>query len=407
MARKIDTRDARRKLAIRSKPYFARLTRDLFLGYRRLRDQDGTWIARRYLQEDRYETEAIGRADDRNEANGDTILDYDQAQDKAREWFKGRTAGPKGKAGPITVEQACESYVDFLRDHRKTADDTDGRLRKHVIPRIGKIAVADLTQDDVEKVQRAMVRRDPEDPDVERRSKDTANRVMTMLKAALSHARQKHKKAIPKEVEAEWRDVKQFRDVGRSRQVHLDEAQSLRLINVCEGAFRNLVAAALYTGARAPDELAKRRVRDFNADARTLTIIDGKTGDREIFLTAKAIKFFKNITDGRAPDALLLPRDDGKAWGKSHQARPMKEAVHKAKLPKGCTLYSLRHTYASQQLKKGCDIKSLAENMGTSVRMIEKHYGKFFQEDRRRLVEQFGPNFDLPPVNVTPLQARA
>jgi integrase len=39
------------------------------------------------------------------------------------------------------------------------------------------------------------------------------------------------------------------------------------------------------------------------------------------------------------------------------------------------TLYSLRHTYATFQILNGIDIYKLAKNMGTSVLMIERHYG--------------------------------
>jgi len=40
------------------------------------------------------------------------------------------------------------------------------------------------------------------------------------------------------------------------------------------------------------------------------------------------------------------------------------------------TLYSLRHTYATQSLENGVDIHTLARQMGTSVLMIERHYSK-------------------------------
>ena len=39
------------------------------------------------------------------------------------------------------------------------------------------------------------------------------------------------------------------------------------------------------------------------------------------------------------------------------------------------TLYSLRHTYATFRLSHGVDVYKLAQNMGTSVEMIERHYG--------------------------------
>ena len=39
-------------------------------------------------------------------------------------------------------------------------------------------------------------------------------------------------------------------------------------------------------------------------------------------------------------------------------------------------MYSLRHTYATEELLAGTDIHTLAKQMGTSVRMLEAHYSK-------------------------------
>lgn len=39
------------------------------------------------------------------------------------------------------------------------------------------------------------------------------------------------------------------------------------------------------------------------------------------------------------------------------------------------TIYSLRHTYATFRLSHGVDAYKLAQNMGTTVEMIERHYG--------------------------------
>lgn len=55
-----------------------------------------------------------------------------------------------------------------------------------------------------------------------------------------------------------------------------------------------------------------------------------------------AIQFFNEIAAGREPDDLLLPKDDGTVWGKSPYARDMDDAVKKAKMPKGTTIYTLR-----------------------------------------------------------------
>jgi integrase len=295
-----------------------------------------------------------------------------------------RTISPL--AGRMTVREACDEYIEYLYAERKTAEESEGRLAKHVYPVLGDKRVAELTTPDVERCKRGMVRKDPQNSDVERASKDSANRVLAMLRAALNRAFEDERNGIPSD--AAWRRVKQFRGVGRARQVHLDVNESVKLIGLCDGAFRNLVTATLITGARAPHELAQRFVRDFSYSLGTLSVFDGKTGSRDIVLTLEGIEFFRQITDGRDGSEILLPKDDGTLWGKNHHIKLMKRAVKAAGLPTKCTIYSLRHTYASQSILAGMNLKLLAENMGTSIRMLEVHYGKFIAASRQKLVEQ-------------------
>jgi integrase len=40
------------------------------------------------------------------------------------------------------------------------------------------------------------------------------------------------------------------------------------------------------------------------------------------------------------------------------------------------SIYSLRHTYATFRLENGTNVYWLKQNMGTSVQMIERHYGQ-------------------------------
>ncbi len=40
------------------------------------------------------------------------------------------------------------------------------------------------------------------------------------------------------------------------------------------------------------------------------------------------------------------------------------------------TLYSLRHTYTTFALQGGISIHTIARQMGTSVKMLERHYSK-------------------------------
>ena len=55
------------------------------------------------------------------------------------------------------------------------------------------------------------------------------------------------------------------------------------------------------------------------------------------------------------------------------------------------TVTSLRHTYATLRLLEGTSIDALARNMGTSVRMIEQHYGHVRTEEQRAELTKMRP----------------
>jgi hypothetical protein len=50
-------------------------------------------------------------------------------------------------------------------------------------------------------------------------------------------------------------------------------------------------------------------------------------------------------------------------------------------------IYSLRHTYVTMRLSYGVNIYQLANNIGSSVEMIEKFYGKKRNKDPRNVTE--------------------
>ena len=52
----------------------------------------------------------------------------------------------------------------------------------------------------------------------------------------------------------------------------------------------------------------------------------------------------------------------------------------------------------------GCLPQVLAENVGTSTKMLEMSYGKFMRADRRRILEAGEMQLDLPKSNVVGLR---
>src|SRR5262250_2624058 len=99
MARKVkdkelDTREQRLKLKPRGKPYWRSVGPNLHVGYRRLKNRDGTWSVRHYLGEGKYTIDAIGAADDISDANDDIVLTWWGAVDEAREHGASRAQNP-------------------------------------------------------------------------------------------------------------------------------------------------------------------------------------------------------------------------------------------------------------------------------------------------------------------------
>jgi integrase len=428
---KVDTRSARAKLAPRREPYWCKLAPGRHLGYRRLGAQGGTWIAKlRIPGVDRWTRSLDAAADDVLDANGNTILTFAQAQEKARAWFleqehQATADGPaeQEEAPPTyTVADAITAYERWLSKHRKPTAVRDLRAanRAHIEPALGKVELGELTSTKLrnwheglaEKPRRLRTGRGAkeqryrpiaDDPESIRRRRDTANRIRTILFAALNRAFEDGKVAS----DAAWRKVKPFRETGSARVRYLSLDECKRLMNACEPDFRKLVRGALVTGCRY-GELCRADVSDFNADASTLLVRESKGGKpRWVPLDDAGAAFLATVTAGRSPSAPLFARSDGERWGPSHQTRPLIAACAAAKL-EPCGFHTLRHTYASHRVMAGMPLIAVANVLGHGdTRMVEKHYGHLSPSYIREAVRATA--LDLGPVegNVKALRPAA
>jgi integrase len=354
MARKIrnsllENRTQRLKLPVAKKPIFTRIGPGISLGYRR-NQTAGTWVLRVADGKGGAHTAAIGFADDHDSADGEKFLDYWQAQDRA----KAAARQSKGSRGlkPLTVRVAAETYLEWLTaKNRRTAADTRGRLEKHFLPKFGDRLVGSLTKSALDGWLASMVA-PADDPERVRRSKDSANRVLSMVKALLNHAVRDRANGLTDD--SAWRLVRPFHGTSKPRDIRYTDEQVQRLVEKTsdEGVSR-LVAAAFLTGARY-GELAEVRVEQFDVHTRTLRINGGKTGARTVVLQSAAASFLSRVSEGRRQDDFLFVRGDGRRWKKSDQTRPIKDALKAAGLSTDGSLYALStHTFPGR-LRAGC-----------------------------------------------------
>jgi integrase len=359
----------RAKLQHRREPYWARLMAGGYVGFRKLDAGEGTWIARWRDEGGRQHYRALGHFEE-----------YDQATKAARLWIAQNQQGANPKA--TTVEAACKAYEEalLLDQRRNTAKDVKGRFRRLVYgSAFGKIPLDRLKTTDVRRWLGGQIEQaDDDDGEGLRRAKDSANRNLATLKAALNRALSDRLVAT----DSGWKTVRAFEKVGaRRKNAFLSIEARLNLLGKCGDDLRLLVKAMLLTGAR-PGELAALNASDFDRKFGTVTF-RGKTGERTVAVSTAAAAFLSELAKDRIGNAPMLASSTGGRWTKDSWKKPFKEAALAAELPSDVVLYSLRHTAISEMIMGGMDSFVVAKLTGTSVQMIESNYGHLHHDKVR------------------------
>lgn len=257
---KLENRTQRSKLKEVHRPYWVGVGQGLYLGYRK-GIKGGAWIVR-YYNKNKYITKKLSKADDFQDANNIDVLDYFQAQAKAREFADTKAKGVVGVNNKdLTVIEVINNYLDWFKVHRKSYTHAENVVKKHILPAFGKQLVNCLTtkmlrkwHESLAKLPSGLKDTTPEEdniaisnaPDDIRKRKATANRILTIMKAALNHA---WRDGLV-QTDAEWRKVKPFHNVDVPKIRYLELIECQKLINACNPDFRKLVCAALLTGCR-------------------------------------------------------------------------------------------------------------------------------------------------------------
>lgn len=384
---RLQTRTARAKLKPSSKPYFREIDPGKHLGYRKGKN-GGKWVVRVYLGEGAYRNQTFATADDNAEADGVFVLTWGEAQAKARTIAQEiKAAAENLHIGPYSVKSALDDYVASLA--REGRDRRETRRRISVLSdALGRIQLSKLKKKDIQDWLDAFASAPPKlrngkprpvdmkDPEVIRRRRDTANRHLNDLKAALNLAYSEG----PASNDRAWRSVKPFRAVSAARVRYLSTDEVTRLLNAAPGDLRALIQGALLTGARLND-VCMMRVGDFMPDASAVIVGNRKAqyagkAPFPCYLNDEGIRFFKSQTAGREPLERMFLRADGEPFTRHDVYRPMAATNEGARLDPTATFHTLRHTYASHAVMAGVPLMVVAQNLGHSdTRMVEKHYG--------------------------------
>jgi integrase len=149
----------------------------------------------------------------------------------------------------------------------------------------------------------------------------------------------------------------------------------------------NFILIMCNTGMR-PSEARNLRWRDItpakDRDGREIVVlfVQGKGKSRKLVAPKSVGDYLdriRAISKTTAPDAPVFTTIDGDSTQSLYKAL-IGDLLDTAGLREGAqgvprSTYCFRHTYATMRLHEGVDVYFLAEQMGTSVKMIEDHYG--------------------------------
>lgn len=360
----------REGLKARREPHWQRLRPGCFLGYRTsAKSGAGTWIARTYDEAGRrYRLKALGSFGE-HPANERFALAKAEAERFATEVEQGGVREEKLE----TVEDACRHFAE-------SHTEAGGRFRRYVYADpIAKVKLSKLRRAQVTAWRQrlegtpALVSRRKAGEQVTRpRSPATLNRDMAVFRTALA-------KVLPPgtpNTEAAWQEpLKPVKNAVRRRTLYLDRDQRRKLLQHAPSEGVAFMRALCLLPLR-PGAVAALNAGDFDKRTRELTIGTDKAGERRrIRLPADAAELFAAQAKDKLPAAPLFTRDNGKRWDKETWNRPIREAAGVAELPSTATAYTLRHSTITDLVAAGAPLLTIGQISGTSVDMIERHYG--------------------------------
>jgi integrase len=389
------TRTGRAKLAVRKKPYSVILSPGIQLAYRRNKGA-GAWSVKTSAYLMRFAV-----ADDHEVANNDSVMDYEQAQTKARMIAR---ADDGVSERPITVTEAVDAYQDDLKARGAgVANASHIRFNLKDKPALASKPVALLTKKDLSDWRNGLVKRGL--------LPSSADRISKSFKAALNLAasnddRIKNEKAWKDGMKNLTEDDSGSGDGSNNIILPINlVAATVKASYKADRKFGLVIEVLASTGTR-ESQMWKLKVRDFIDDplAPRLMMPSSKKGKKRkidykpLPIPLSLAAALRQQAIGRAPaDPLFdkIPRI-------SDKFRPVADIVG---LVPEASPYCLRHSSIAAMLLNHIPTRVVASHHDTSVAMIEKHYSKrIIGEPTDAMVRQTLVDF-MSPTNVFPIKA--
>ncbi len=272
-------------------------------------------------------------------------------------------------------------YDDYIERHAKihlrpnTIRSAEGMARKHILPKIGRIKVADLTRRDVEELHNSV-----------KDSPYQANRVRALLSKMMNLA-----KAWEWRADNPCEGVPKFREEKRERWLSTQEIERLcdALDKYSNQSVANAIRLMLLTGARKSEALTARW-EDINLELGVWTKPSHHTKQKRtehVPLSAPTVQLLSSMKEDAEDNTHLFPGDMPEqplneikwAWAK---------LCKQAKLG-NVRIHDLRHTYASHLVSSGMSLPIVGRLLGHTQPQTTARYAHLADDPLRQATNRF------------------
>lgn len=292
------------------------------------------------------------------------------------------------------------TFADFVYSHWQqtltvgsgTRDSYNHALTKYILPEFGDKVLTEIRQLEIEKWRSSMIK--GKIFVAKPLAETTVQRIVNVMAAIMKKA------AINRLIdESPFAGFTRPKAKPRKKAMHLEFEQYQKLVALFAERIRILVQVMFYTGLRPSEALGltwdriNLRKMEITVDRQlSRNLHESVFGDPKTPASNRTVYFGPALKDlliahrenfGEGPHGLLTSNRHGGVYRYNSASDAFNKIARRLELSVGSGLHMLRHTYASESIAAGANMKELQEQLGhSSITETMDTYGHLMSDNR-------------------------
>ena len=290
-----------------------------------------------------------------------TARKYIVMMENGEDPYKERLEEGRKKSLNVVANEFLDTYVE-KKVKPRTAEEYRRHIKKEILPRFGKLMVADIELRHLRKIHNEL----SEYP-------VKANRILATFSKLLNWAETEQYRDLNSNP---TKLVKKYKEEKRVRRLSLDETKRLNLVlneyKTVNPYYVALIQVVLLTGARR-DEIRTLKWNYVNFEHKQLELPDSKTGKKVLPLGDIAIEILSSLPRQFGNDYVFCGHKVGRPI--VNVRKRWIELIRQAGI-QHVNLHDLRRTYASALLEQDVHLTVISNMLGhKSTKTTERYLG--------------------------------